>query len=64
MPYGLNVTMPAMILEHLIFGLVEALVTVLIFVYIRNSDPGLLTDKSPGKKGKAQRSSATKAPLN
>lgn len=57
MPYGLNVTMPAMILEHLVFGLVEALVTVLIFAYIRKTDPSLLLSK----KGAAQKSAGIKA---
>ena len=47
MPYGLNVTIPAMLLEYMLFfGLVEALVTTLIFAYIRKTDPSLLTEKS------------------
>jgi cobalt/nickel transport system permease protein len=47
MPYGLNVTMTAMVLEHLVFGFVEALVTILIFAYIRRTDPSLLMDSKP-----------------
>ncbi len=47
MPYGLNVTIPAMLLENMLFfGFVEALVTALIFAYIRKTDPSLLTEKS------------------
>jgi cobalt/nickel transport system permease protein len=43
MPYGLNVTMPAMILEHALgFGVLEALVTALIFAYLQKADPTLL----------------------
>jgi cobalt/nickel transport system permease protein len=43
MPYGLSVTIPAMLLEHLLFfGFLEALVTVVIFGYLRKSDPTLL----------------------
>ncbi|HWQ19123.1 MAG TPA: cobalt transporter CbiM [Methanotrichaceae archaeon] len=57
MPYGLNVTMPAMVLEHLIFGFVEALVTVLIFAYIRKTDPSLLVRR----KAVAQKSAGLKA---
>jgi cobalt/nickel transport system permease protein len=47
MPYGLNVTIPAMLLENMLFfGFVEALVTALIFAYVRRTDPSLLTEKS------------------
>lgn len=43
MPYGLNVTVPAMLLEHLLFfGFVEAIVTAIIFGYIVKADPTLL----------------------
>ena len=46
MPYGLNVTMPTMVLEHAFgFGILEALVTVLIFSYIQRTDPSLLYEK-------------------
>ena len=47
MPYGLNVTIPAMLLENMLFfGFVEALVTALIFAYIRKTDPSLLMETS------------------
>jgi cobalt/nickel transport system permease protein len=43
MPYPLSVTMPAMVLEHLLgFGFVEAIVTALIFVYIQKTDTSIL----------------------
>jgi cobalt/nickel transport system permease protein len=50
MPYGLNVAFPAMLLEHLLFfGFIEALVTALIFAYIRRTDPLLLASGAPGR---------------
>jgi cobalt/nickel transport system permease protein len=43
MPYGLNITLTAMILEHVLgFGFLEALVTGLIFAYIQKTDPSIL----------------------
>jgi cobalt/nickel transport system permease protein len=43
-PYPLSVAVPAMAVEHLIlFGLVEALVTALIIIYLQKSDKSLLT---------------------
>ncbi|MBU4376650.1 MAG: cobalt transporter CbiM [Candidatus Omnitrophica bacterium] len=42
-PYGLNVTIPAMVGEHLfIFGWVEAVVTALAVKYIQKQDPSLI----------------------
>lgn len=40
MPYGLNVALPAMLLEHIPpgFSILEALVTGLIFAYIQRTD--------------------------
>lgn len=50
MPYGLEIAMPAMLLEHLLFfSIVEALVTVLIFAYIQKTDPSLLGKKKSKK---------------
>jgi cobalt/nickel transport system permease protein len=61
MPYGLNVTMPAMMLEHLLFfGFVEALVTVLIFSYIRSADPTLLKDGAAANSKAKSKSAPTK----
>jgi len=43
MPYGLGVTMPAMLGEHMLFfGFVEAIVSALILAYIQKADPTLL----------------------
>ena len=43
MPYPLSVTVPAMVLEHALgFGILEALVTALIFAYIQKTDTSLL----------------------
>lgn len=43
MPYGLNVTVPAMLLEHMFgFSILEALITALIFSYIQKTDASLL----------------------
>jgi cobalt/nickel transport system permease protein len=42
MPYPLSVTIPAMFLEHAFaFSIVEALISALIFVYIRRTDPSI-----------------------
>lgn len=42
-PFPLEVTIPAMALEHLfIFGLVEAAVTVLVIKYFQKNEPGML----------------------
>lgn len=42
-PYGLNVSIPAMMLEHLlIFGWIEAVVTALVFAYIQKQDVDFL----------------------
>jgi cobalt/nickel transport system permease protein len=43
MPYGLNVALPAMLLEHVLgFGILEAVITALIFIYIQKTDTSLL----------------------
>lgn len=57
MPYPLNVTVPAMTLEHLFgFGILEALITALIFAYIQRTDTTILygeksTVQTKGRKG-------------
>jgi len=58
-PYSLNVAVPAMAFEHLVFfGFVEALVTGLVVAYLSKSEPGLFelqrTAKGPVT-GKAER---------
>jgi cobalt/nickel transport system permease protein len=43
MPYPLGVTVPAMVLEHALgFGILEALITALIFAYIQRTDTTML----------------------
>jgi cobalt/nickel transport system permease protein len=43
MPYSLGVTVPAMVLEHVFgFGILEALITALIFAYVQKTDTTLL----------------------
>lgn len=56
MPYGLNITMPAMVLEHVLgFGFVEAIVTALIFTYIQRTDTSILYgEESKVKKNKSK----------
>lgn len=50
MPYSLNVTLPAMLIEHALgFSFLEAIVTALIFAYIQKADPSLLTYGKPSR---------------
>lgn len=43
MPYALSITVPAMILEHMLgFSILEALITALIFAYIQKTDATIL----------------------
>lgn len=47
-PYGLNVAIPVMGLEHLLFfGFVEAVATALVVAYVRRGDPMLLQAAPP-----------------
>ena len=57
MPYGLSITVPAMLLEHLLgFAILEALITALIFAYIQRTDTSLLYgEKSRSQKNKSMR---------
>ncbi len=60
MPYGLNVTVPAMLIEHMVFfSWVELIVTGLAFAYIAKNSPEVIfnykeieknsnTEASPG----------------
>lgn len=42
-PYGLNVAIPVMLLEHmLIFGWIEAIITALVIKYLQKKEPSLL----------------------
>jgi cobalt/nickel transport system permease protein len=60
MPYGLNVTMPAMLGEHLLFfGFVEAIVTGLIFAYLQKNQISLISDDRLITKLKAAKPAAS-----
>lgn len=58
MPYSLNVAVPAMVLEHALgFGILEALVTALIFAYIQRTDTSLLYGEQSARQKKMKRAS-------
>ncbi len=56
MPYGLNITMPAMLIEHVFgFSILEGLITALIFAYIQRTDTSILYGEgSPSKTKKSK----------
>ncbi len=59
MPYGLGITLPAMVLEYaLVFGFIEALVTALIFAYIQRTDSSLLVESATKSKASKSKASA------
>ncbi len=45
-PYAYNVSLPAMLIDSLFFGVFEAIVTGLIFAYIQSNDPSLIGGKA------------------
>lgn len=52
MPYSLSATVPAMVLEHaLIFSILEAMITAIIFAYIQRTDTSVFY----GEKSKEER---------
>ena len=59
MPYTLSVTVPAMVLEHaLAFGILESLVTAIIFAYIQKTDvSAFYGEKSEEEMNKTRKSS-------
>ncbi len=61
MPYGLNVTLPAMLSEHMLFfSILEGIMTGLILLYIQKADPSLLEEKKAKPiAGKSSPSAAT-----
>ena len=60
MPYGLNVAVPAMLVEHIFgFGILEGLITALIFAYIQRTDTSLLY----GEKSRSQKNKSKNAAL-
>jgi cobalt/nickel transport system permease protein len=57
MPYSLNVAVPAMVLEHVLgFGILEALVTALIFAYIQRTDTTILYGERNAARKKSKNS--------
>lgn len=54
MPYGLNVTIPVMLGEHLILGFLEAAVTLMVFAYLLRIDPKVLEIKKAKHPGVRQ----------
>ena len=53
MPYGLNVTVPAMLIEHMVFfSWVELIITGLAFAYIARNSPDIIFDYKSGNKKK------------
>ncbi|OEU43069.1 cobalamin biosynthesis protein CbiM [Methanosarcina sp. Ant1] len=57
MPYPLSITVPAMVLEHVLgFSILEALITALIFAYIQKTDTTILYgETSEEQKNKMRR---------
>lgn len=50
-PYGLKVAIPAMVLTHLLIGLIEGGITAAVLAYVRNVSPGIIyEDKRTNKK--------------
>lgn len=48
MPYGLGVTIPAMLIGHMaLFSIVEAIVTAVAFAYIARNSPEIIFDYKP-----------------
>ncbi len=61
MPYGLSITVPVMLIEHMLFfGFVEAVVTALAFAYIARTDPTIIFDYKG--RGEETTGAATTAP--
>ncbi|MGA7076886.1 MAG: cobalt transporter CbiM [Halobacteriota archaeon] len=60
MPYGLSITVPAMLIEHMLFfSFVEAVITALAFAYIARTDPTIIFNyKGPGEKTKGATTTA------
>lgn len=52
-PYGLNISIPAMMAGHLtIFGLVEVIFTVAVYAFIQSAAPEMLKERKESKTGK------------
>lgn len=62
MPYGLDVTVPAMLAEHMLFfGILEAIVTGLVFAYIQRTDVSILFGYKRVPKAEKKETAATAA---
>ncbi len=49
-PFGLEIALPIMAVEHLlVFGFVEAIVTGLVIAYLQRAEPSLIRAKSPSE---------------
>lgn len=60
MPYGLNFTVPAMVLEHVLgFSILEAVITALIFAYIQKTDTSLLYGAKETTVGRTRKKGTT-----
>jgi cobalt/nickel transport system permease protein len=56
MPYPLSVTVPAMVIEHVLgFSILEALITALIFAYIQRTDTTILYGEGSRSQKKKQK---------
>jgi cobalt/nickel transport system permease protein len=52
-PYGLNVSIPAMMVGHLtVFGLAEVIFTVAVLAFVNSTSPELVKNQPPTKKSK------------
>lgn len=49
-PYALNVAIPAMVLPHLLVGILEGAVTAGVYAYIKNMAPGVIYESKPTSK--------------
>jgi len=49
-PYGLNVAIPAMILPHLLIGLLEGAITAGVYAYVKKMSPGVVYEGKPTNK--------------
>jgi ABC-type Co2+ transport system, permease component len=60
MPYGLEVTVPAMLGEHMLgFSILEAIISVLIFAYLQRTDQSLLEGTAGLKRKETPKPAAT-----
>ena len=46
-PYALNISIPAMVIPHLIVGLLEGAITAGVYAYVRKMAPGVIYEEKP-----------------